>query len=228
MKKSERFARVIAACENEHRRFVDFMYSRYGLDEHPGYCEVRMREMFPSGTYEHNPLLINLSEDGFTTIPSHLFTTAHESSHFLHDKINSKRFEKTMADKNYAEYFVDEVIANLGAFIYLDEQRGGLSQRRIRGFAGKDVKRDKRELVPLIIAIKDKSILVKIVDKNTHDAIQIIKPFMREARLYAKSICDKYIPSKDKEVDDFSFQGQPYQPHSYEEYGLDNQLEFSF
>jgi len=221
-------------AKEEHRKFVDFMHPHFGLNERPKYCEIRMRPLWAMGLYGDGKIYVSNSHR--YGLRSNAFTTWHESSHFLHFHRNqlysAELKRKIKREESYSddEFTVNETVANLGAFIYL-EKKFGLSQQNIIKYAFADHDETNiDEMLSLVIALRDKSLLAKIAALTANEAMKLIQPYKEEADLYLNSLCKKQIPSKDFEKDsDFSFRGKSYFPQVSPADRLDiSQVEFDF
>ena len=54
---------IIKIAEEEHKKFVDAMYPNFGLEKHPGYCDIIVRPLLAAGAIVDNPLRILLNEN---------------------------------------------------------------------------------------------------------------------------------------------------------------------
>ena len=217
-------------AEEEHRKFVDSMYPRFGLKNHPGYCEIKVRPLFNPGclvetddgqikmflkSFMHKKTLCHFSrrndvntnclyvvkwirllvsilhiflnddieEDAFK------YTTWHESSHFLHPFWRQNR--QKLKDTPQRNYRLNEIVAELGSLIFLDENYG-LSSENIRKYlAGgrKSRKFNEGELTALVIAKRNKDLFGKIVNDDMNNVRRILTPYRKEARIYLNSLC---------------------------------------
>ena len=176
-------------AEEEHRKFVDSMYPRFGLKNHPGYCEIK-RPLFNPGCLVETDdgqikMFLNddIEEDAFK------YTTWHESSHFLHPFWRQNR--QKLKDTPQRNYRLNEIVAELGSLIFLDENYG-LSSENIRKYlAGgrKSRKFNEGELTALVIAKRNKDLFGKIVNDDMNNVRRILTPYRKEARIYLNSLC---------------------------------------
>ncbi|MBI4152391.1 hypothetical protein HY495_01660 [Candidatus Woesearchaeota archaeon] len=105
-----------ADAEEEHRQFVDTMFSGYGIAEHPGYFPTTIRPLLGDGAL--GDAMIYLSDD---LDPKRLlYVLWHESSHYLHRIVNPTLFAISEAKREFCpEVVAEEMIAELGALLYL-------------------------------------------------------------------------------------------------------------
>ncbi|MBS3169225.1 hypothetical protein J4210_01970 [Candidatus Woesearchaeota archaeon] len=105
-----------ADAEEEHRQFVDTMFSCYGIEKHPGYFPITIRPLLSAGGLGHATIYLCDDLD-----PKRLpYVIWHESSHYLHRIVNPALFA---IPEEKREFFLAvaacEMIAELAALLYL-------------------------------------------------------------------------------------------------------------
>lgn len=108
----------------EHIKFVDEMFPRFGLEVNSGYSEVEIRPylLYGGADFRRTPYILvssNLNENVFR------YTTWHESGHYLHSisQPNSKHGGVHYGEMNRKTVLV-EAVADLSALIFLDITEG--------------------------------------------------------------------------------------------------------
>ena len=151
MKEEQRLA------EEEHVKFVDFMYENFGLEKNPGYCGIIIRPLMTSGSLslKENLLQIHINKDCKSTEEIR-FTTWHDSSHYLHYLTNPSEIENKIGDN----IVLKETIADLGALIYLNEIEN-LSLENVKRFYPK-FERDTSFIFALKIARSKPELLERL------------------------------------------------------------------
>lgn len=171
----------------EHRKFVDFMHPYFGLKNHPGYCKVIVRPLFLRGYFGRDYDEIGLSD--YLEKNEIKYITWHESAHYLHPF--SRQENLLLKDSPKRNIFLAEVVANLGALIFLDENYG-LSSENIKKYFAGNRKRwifNEDELTSLVIAKRNKDLLARMVNSDMNKVRRIFTPYRKEARIYLNSLC---------------------------------------
>ena len=191
-------------AEKEHKEFVDLMHPYFGLREHPGYLPLTVRPLFAAGMLKNNPLRILLNEDCNGKRLS--YTIWHESSHFLHYKINPERV--FYSDEKGTR--LGEIVAEFGALIYLDSinklgsetfEEWDINAKMNLNMTNKDI------LAVMNSSMFDKKLLQRLAkSKNWKTARKIMRPHYKEAEFYLESICRLGINVSRKDVERLSLQ----------------------
>lgn len=108
-------------AEYIHRDFVDSMHGRFGFAVHPGYCGIEVGPLFSSGGLSHFGCY-KIHIDDANETQSAIFTTAHESAHYLHPLV--RRYCETDPPQSVpgADRLLGEVVAYLGAIEYFSSK----------------------------------------------------------------------------------------------------------
>jgi hypothetical protein len=173
-------------AKETHVHFVDTMWERFGWTSHPGYCKVIARPFLI-----HGALTVPLPDQTHIIYISTSFTynkettvvdtTCHESAHYLHI-FGRKEVERRGVDNIPSRNIhLDEIVANLGSVIYLNDLFG---QERARKFGGEEP--SYTTLVAYDIFEGDKSLLTKIANLDMVKAKKLILPHLKRP-LYDRS-----------------------------------------
>lgn len=111
-----------------HKEFVDYMYPLFGIETNPGYCSIDIRPMIPIALYKNRKIYLRSSE--FGAIKPENFNEAednvyHEGGHYLREQLFKQLGKKRIHTKRWRQLFLEELIAELSAMVYLQNTRGG-------------------------------------------------------------------------------------------------------
>ncbi len=162
------------------------MYLRYGLSHHPGYCKIDLRPMFLPGGFSHGqPSTIYIMtktthEEAINGINDEVFdTVCHETGHFLHPAGRRWYNKKRITNKNR---FLAEVVADLGAIIFVSEKYG---EERVKRYI--EEMNVHSTFIAQDIFTKNPKLLEEIADLEIRKAGFLIRPILNRP-LYPENL----------------------------------------
>lgn len=154
----------------EHKNFVDLMFPRFGLENHPGYCPIQVRPLFRRGCFHPGKIYIldKLEQELIAPV------TWHESGHYLHSLVREEKAVK----KSNIRYL--EFIADLSLLTYL-ELSEGLNTHSLNKYnipqAWSHINRDLNKALNIV---SDKKELLKILaTSNQKRAMDLARKYNR-------------------------------------------------
>ncbi|MGD9275582.1 MAG: hypothetical protein PVJ67_00240 [Candidatus Pacearchaeota archaeon] len=107
-----------------HKDYVNRMHKFFGLQNHPGYCEVGIEGILSAGGFFYDPdtILVNNIYDDKKDI---MFITSHECGHFLHPFARKEHYEgKRLKDFSEEDESLREMVTHLGSIYYWAMKQG--------------------------------------------------------------------------------------------------------
>lgn len=168
---------MIELARNHHRDFVDLMWDKFGLSQHPGYCILEIKPLFSQGGFRYDPDTIVLND----TLSDDLeikATTYHETTHFLNPfarMLHEKKLKTKEKDR-----LLHETLANLGVMIFLE-----IKKEEVRQYFSE--KHTYSQLLARDILEGNKSLLNQLAQIDMDKAKELIAPHLKRPLQMRKS-----------------------------------------